>query len=271
MTYIGFRITWVDDLNPRKNALNQPLVEAIEEKNQFLQGLIASNRFIGISALASSLAHQLSQPLTTIAILAETARRDLPTYPHNANTLASLDEINTQSNQLSGLVQNLRQLFRSKPEKLKSINLQKVCNEVLEIIEPTLQSKSISLIKHVECDPIVFGDSVQLQQVLINLFNNAIESIQASNPPAREIVITIEVNGNYASLSVRDSGPGIDPNAFPSLFELYKTTKPEGLGVGLWLSKTIMERQQGKIKGLNHAHGGACFEIQIPLSETGNP
>lgn len=270
MTYIGFRMTWVDHLNPSKNALNQPLVEAIEEKNQFLHGLIASNRFIGISALASSLAHQLSQPLTTITILAETARRDLLPSPQNAHTLASLDEIKTQSNQLSDLVQNLRQLFRSKPEKLKLINLQKVCNEVLEIIEPTLQSKSITLIKYYEFDPIVFGDSVQLQQVLINLFNNAIDSIDGSNPTVREITITIRANNDYASLSVQDSGPGIDLNAFSSLFELYKTTKPDGLGVGLWLSKTIMERQQGKIKAFNHARGGACFEIQIPLSEAGN-
>jgi signal transduction histidine kinase len=270
ITYIGFRITWVDQFNPTENILNQPLVKAIEEKNQFLRGLIASNRFIGIGALASSLAHQLSQPLTTIAILAETARRDLPYSPQNAHTLASLNEINTQSNQLSDLVQNLRQLFRSKPEELKSINLQKICNEVLEIIEPTLQAKSITLIKHYEFNPIIFGDSVQLQQVLINLFNNAIDSIHTSNPTIREIVVTISTNHGYASLSVRDSGPGIDPNAFPSLFELYKTSKPDGLGVGLWLSKTIMERQQGKIKGFNHAHGGACFEIQIPLSETGN-
>jgi signal transduction histidine kinase len=270
LTYIGFRITWVDQFNPTENILNQPLVKAIEEKNQFLRGLIASNRFIGISALASSLAHQLSQPLTTIAIRAEIARRDLSPSNENVRAITSLDEICTQSNQLSSLVQNLRQLFGSKIEKFESINLQKVCNEVLEITKPTLESKRIALLKQYESNPVVYGDGVQLQQVLINLFNNAIESIQASNPPVREIVVTISTNHGYASLSVRDSGPGIDPNAFPSLFELYKTSKPDGLGVGLWLSKTIIERQQGNIKGFNHAHGGACFEIQIPLSETGN-
>ena len=270
ITYIGFRITWVDQFNPTENILNQPLVKAIEEKNQFLRGLIASNRFIGISALASSLAHQLSQPLTTIAIRAEIARRDLSPSNENVRAITSLDEICTQSNQLSSLVQNLRQLFGSKIEKFESINLQKVCNEVLEITKTTLQSKRIALLKQYESNPVVYGDGVQLQQVLINLFNNAIESIQASNPPVREIVVTISTNHGYASLSVRDSGPGIDPNAFPSLFELYKTSKPDGLGVGLWLSKTIIERQQGNIKGFNHAQGGACFEIQIPLSETGN-
>lgn len=268
MTYIGFRITWVDQLNPTENILNHPLVKAIEEKNQFLRGLIASNRFIGISALASSLAHQLSQPLTTIAIRAETARRDLSATDHNTRAINSLNEICMQSNQLSGLVQNLRQLFGSKIEKFESINLQKVCNEVLEIIKPTLQSKGIALLKQYESNPIIFGDGVQLQQVLINLFNNAVDSINESNSGVREILITILNNESYATLSITDSGLGINPIAFESLFELYKTTKPSGLGVGLWLSKTIIERHQGKISAFNHARGGACFEIQIPLNET---
>jgi signal transduction histidine kinase len=268
ITYIGFRITWVDQLNPIENILNQPLIKAIEEKNQFLRGLIASNRFIGISALASSLAHQLSQPLTTIAIRAETARRDLSPSEHNTRAMTSLDEICVQSNQLSGLVQNLRQLFGSKIEKFESINLLKVCNEVLEIIKPTLQSKGITLLKQYESNPIVFGDSVQLQQVLINLFNNAIDSINESNSNAREILITIANNESYTTLSVTDSGLGIDPVVFESLFELYKTSKPSGLGVGLWLSKTIIERHQGKITASNHERGGACFEIHIPLNET---
>ena len=267
MSYIGFRITWVDQFNPSENILNQPLVKAIEEKNQFLRGLIASNRFIGISALASSLAHQLSQPLTTIAIRAETARRDLSPARNSVGTISSLDEICAQSSQLSSLVQNLRQLFGSKIEKFESINLQKVCNEVLEIIKPTLQSKRITLLKQYQSNPIIFGDGVQLQQVLINLFNNAIDSISENNSDVREIILSITNNESCATLSIVDSGSGINPMAFESLFELYKTTKPSGLGVGLWLSKTIIERHQGKITGFNHTNGGACFEIQIPLNE----
>lgn len=267
ITYIGFRITWVDQSNPIENILNQPLVKAIEEKNQFLRGLIASNRFIGISALASSLAHQLSQPLTTIAIRAETARRDLSPTDDNARAITSLDEISSQSSQLSSLVQNLRQLFGSKIEKFESINLQKVCNEVLEIIKPTLQSKRITLLKQYESNPIVFGDSIQLQQVLINLFNNAIDAINESNSDVREILLTISNNESYASLSVADSGLGINLEVFESLFELYRTTKPSGLGVGLWLSKTIIERHRGNISASNHERGGACFEIQIPLNQ----
>jgi signal transduction histidine kinase len=166
------------------------------------------------------------------------------------------------------LVQNLRQLFGSKIEKFEPINLQKICNEVLEIIKPTLQSKRITLLKQYETNPIVFGDGIQLQQVLINLFNNAIDAINESNSDVREILITISNNESYACLSVADSGSGINPTVFESLFELYKTSKPSGLGVGLWLSKTIIERHQGKIAASNYERGGACFEIQIPLNET---
>jgi len=107
-----------------------------------------------------------------------------------------------------------------------------------------------------------------LQQVLINLFNNAIDSIDEGNSNVREILILITNDEANATLSVTDSGSGINPMAIESLFELYKTTKPNGLGVGLWLSKTIIERHQGKITASNDAHGGAIFEIQIPLNET---
>jgi signal transduction histidine kinase len=268
ITYIGFRITWVDQSNPTENILNQPLVKAIEEKNQFLRGLIASNRFIGISALASSLAHQLSQPLTTIAIRAETARRDLSPSDDNTRTIKSLDEICSQSNQLSSLVQNLRQLFGSKIEKFESINLQKICNEVLEIIKPTLQSKRITLLKQYESNPVVFGDGVQLQQVLINLFNNAIDAIDESNSEVREILISITNKEPNAILSIADSGLGINPEAFESLFELYKTFHGnyDARGIGLYITKYQVESMGGKIEVESEENIGTSFFVYFKKS-----
>lgn len=265
MSYVGFRMTWVDPNNPSENFLNKPLVKAIDEKNQFLRGLIASNRVIGISALASSLAHQLSQPLTTIAIRAETTRRDLITSEQNLHSIASLDEISTQAGKLADLVHNLRQLFGAKSDQFHAINLQKVTNEILEIIRPTLESKKIALLIHYQKDPTVFGDSIQLQQVLINLFNNAIDSLSQNNIKAREITITITEKAGAATLIISDTGTGIKPEIMSSIFELYNTTKENGLGVGLWLSKIIMEKHQGKITAFNNTDGGAKFELEIPL------
>lgn len=265
MSYVGFRITWVDPDNPSQNSLNQALVKAIEEKNHLLRGLIASNRVIGISALASSLAHQLSQPLTTIAIRAETTRRELMRSRQSPLSIASLDEITAQSARLSGLVQNLRQLFGSKKNQFQAFRLQKITDEILEVIKPALESPKIALTTHYQTDSVVFGDSIQIQQVLINVLNNAIDALSKTTSEDRRISITLIEKDHQAIMRVWDSGEGIKDEVLPSLFELYFSTKENGLGVGLWLSKTIMERHRGEISGFNSPNGGAQFDIVMPL------
>lgn len=265
VSYVGFRITWVDPKNPSENSLNQTLVKAIEEKNHLLRGLIASNRVLGISALASSLAHQLSQPLTTIAIRAETTRRDLIRANHSPLSIASLDEISVQSARLAGLVQNLRQLFGSKKNEPQRFQLQKVTDEILDVIHPALESPKIFVSTNYQADPVVVGDRIQIQQVLINVLNNAMDAVGQIKNGRRDISIHLTEKEGLAILSVRDNGEGIKADILPSLFDLYMTTKENGLGVGLWLSKTIMERHQGRISGFNLPNGGAQFDIEIPL------
>ncbi|MEI7569079.1 MAG: ATP-binding protein [Alcaligenaceae bacterium] len=267
LSFIGFRMTWVDPKNPSENFLNKPLVRALEEKQQFLQGLIASNRMIGISALASSLAHQLSQPLTTIAFRAEATRRALIESGQNSHLIASLNEISTQSGKLADLVHNLRKLFGAKSDQFQVINLQKVINEILEIINPTLELRKITLLVQYQKNPVIFGDSVQLQQVLINIFNNASEALGQTEVKAREISLTLSERDRSAVLTIADNGPGIKPAILSSMFELYNTTKENGLGVGLWLSKIIVEKHQGQIHAFNHPNGGAICEIDLPLHQ----
>ena len=116
----------------------------------------------------------------------------------------------------------------------------------------------------------ISGDAIQIQQVIINLLNNAIDAIETSNPLTREIVITTNLENDLAIIHIKDTGGGIDSNALPSIFELYKTTKKDGLGIGLWLSKppTIINRHHGNIFATNNSIGGATFTIEIPLSHT---
>ena len=265
ISYIGLRITWVDPKNPAQNLLNKPLAKAIEEKDQLLRSLIASNRVIGISALASSLAHQLSQPLTTIALSADTTRRSLIQAGQDQGVITSLDEISTQSTKLAELVKNLRQLFGPRSYEFGPANLQKVVNEIVEIVEPTLEAKKITLLKDYQSNPVVHGDSIQIQQVLINVLNNAVDSLTQDKTTPKVISIHIASGDNSATITIKDTGTGIDQKLLPSIFELYKTTKQGGLGVGLWLSKIIMERHSGSISAANDPGGGAIFKIEIPL------
>lgn len=267
ISYQSLRISWVDPRGNQTNPLNRNLAQAFEEKDKLLLGLIASNRVLGISALASSLAHQLSQPLTAIGLQTETLKRDLIKSGKDEKTVAALNKMSLQLGKLSALVKNLRQLFNARNYTFDKVRLQTITDELLEIIEPTLKAKKIHFTKTFNSNPVVLGDAIQIQQVLINLFNNAIDAIANDNSSRREIKLTIVSDHQFASISIEDTGTGIDPNLLPTIFELYKTTKAEGLGVGLWLSKTIMDKHHGRISASNSADGGAIFTVQIPLAE----
>lgn len=267
LSYLGIRITWINPSDPTPNTLNKPLAQANKEKDQLLQGLIASNRVIGISALASSLAHQLSQPLTTIALRADTTRRDLVQSGQDPKIIASIDEIATQSLRLTALVKNLRQFFDSNSSDHVPTNLQNKIDEILEIVEPQLQSNKIILLKEYKSNPIVFGDGIQIQQALINVINNSIDALVLSQESPKKISISLTSNQSQATITVRDNGGGIDSELLPTIFDLYKSTKKDGLGVGLWLSKTILANHQGGIEVKNDPIGWAAFTITLPIDQ----
>lgn len=271
ISYIALRITWVNPESAQINPLNEKLANAIKEKDLLLTGLMTSNRVIGISALASSLAHQLSQPLTAISLQAEALKRDL-TAKLSANNpfIESVNEICLHSGNLSKLVQNLRQLFASQKFQFQALNLGDITEQIIELITPKLELKNIILKTHFEANPEIYGDKIQLQQVIINVLNNAIDAIEASPPVDKLLNITISQNEAFGTFTVRDSGTGISPEVLPKLFELYQSTKQNGLGVGLWLCKTILDRHRGKIVVIDNTKSGACIEVQVPLYASRN-
>ena len=266
ISYQSLRISWVDSRTNSINPLNRNLAIVTQEKNNLLQGLIASNRVIGVGAMASSLAHQLSQPLTTIGLQTETLKRDLSKDSQNKDAVVVLDKVNFQLSKLSNLVLNLRQLFNTNQNEFYSINLSSTVNEIIEIIEPTIEAKKIYLKQNVAKELNILGDPIQIQQVIINLLNNAIDAIEATNPVTREIKLTAQHENDLSILRIEDTGGGINSTDLISIFELYKTTKKDGLGIGLWLSKTIINRHHGTIFVANNAMGGATFTIELPLS-----
>lgn len=270
ISYQSLRISWFNPATESDNPLNQNLKQLAKEKNQLLQGLISSNRALGVSALANSLAHQLSQPITGVIFRTETIKRDLIEKGGLEKSVETLNEISMQLDKLSNLVNNLRKLFSSKDNQFKEFSIQGACEEALEIIKPSLTSKNITLIKKYEESPVAFGNQVQIQQLVINLFNNAIEAIENDSVNERQIILVISKDSEFGLITIKDSGPGIPENVKPHIFELYKSSKLNGLGIGLWLSKTIIENHQGNIKASNNSDVGACLEIQLPLAVTKN-
>ena len=162
-------------------------------------------------------------------------------------------------------MKNLRQLFNANYLEFHEVDMEATANELLEIIEPTLESKKIQLTKNITKGITALGDAIQIQQVLINLLNNAIDAISASDRGLREIKLSITAEDQFAVIRVEDSGTGIESSLLPFIFELFKTTKKDGLGIGLWLSQTIIQKHRGDISASNNPNGGALFTIKIPL------
>lgn len=266
-SYQSLRISWVDPRSSDGNVLNRDLVKLVKEKNYFLQGLISSNRALGISALANSLAHQLSQPITGVILQTESVKRDLIEQGNQQRSVQTLNTVTEQLGKLSELVNNLRKLFDPKDREFKPFHIQNACDEVLEVIKPTLEAKNISLEKLYTSNPIALGNPVQIQQVLINIFNNAIDAIEGSGKDLREINLIVSEDSRYAIITIQDTGSGIKTGISDTMFELYQSTKENGLGIGLWLSKTIVDKHQGSITARPNPQGGAIFEIRIPLFE----
>lgn len=266
ISYQSLRISWVDPRASDGNALNRNLVRLVKEKNQFLQGLISSNRALGISALANSLAHQLSQPITGVILQTESVKRNLNELGGQESSIQILNTVTEQLNKLSALVNNLRKLFGTHELDFRSFSVQEACEEVLEVINPTLESKNILLSKIYESNPSAIGNPIQIQQVLINLFNNAIDAIENTKKGFREIHLKISRDKAFTVVAIQDNGPGVSTDIGSTMFDLYQSTKQNGLGIGLWLSKAIIDKHEGSITAFNNPQGGAVFEVRIPLA-----
>lgn len=265
ISYFALRITWVNPDAMQTNALNEGLANVIKEKDMLLARLMNSNRVIGISALASSLAHQLSQPLTAISLQAASLKRDMAPQISDAGiSTVPLDEICLQSENLAQLISNLRQLFNSQSFQFQPVNLRDAVEQLIEIIQPSFQAKGITVSTRFESAPIAYGDKIQIQQVIINILNNAADAIDDNLSSDRVIFITIDQDSAWSIISIQDTGSGIPSENLPKIFELYQSTKKDGLGVGLWLCKTIIDRHRGTITAKNNTNSGACIEVRLP-------
>jgi C4-dicarboxylate-specific signal transduction histidine kinase len=246
--------------------LNKNIALAAQDNAELTQKLISSNRALGVSALANTLTHQLSQPITGIAIQAEIAQRDIPKTKENEASIKILERIGTETNKLSELVNNLRSLFTRGGCDFKKRQLSSTCETVVNLYNPTFTSSQVSFDVDYKANPLVNINEIQIQQVLINTLNNALEAVRQNTSQARRISLQLSKDDSDAVILITDSGSGVAPELQNELFELYKTTKSNGMGVGLWLSKTIIDQHNGSISIYSSTGIGTTVEIRLPLA-----
>jgi PAS domain S-box-containing protein len=242
------------------------------ELKQIRLHLWHADRVAQTAAVAASLAHELNQPLGAILTNAEVGLRFM------ASTNPDLEEIREiftdiiQDDMRAGtVVSGLRDLLRRKETRHEEINLTDTIRRTIELLHSELQGKQVQLHLALKPDSLVLADKVQIQQVILNLVMNAIEAMQDQPAGQRRLELTMtHTDIGEALVAVRDSGPGIPKDRDGKIFEAFRTTKQNGLGVGLMISRSIIESHKGRIGFANNPDKGVTFYFTLPLMVNSN-
>jgi PAS domain S-box-containing protein len=246
------------------------LVEDVTDQQAMEAQLIQSEKLAAVGQLVSGVAHELNNPLTSIAGLSEflLEQKDL-----GSKDRGHLRVIHEQADRAGRIVRNLLTFARQGPGERVAVDLNDVVQRTLQLMSYDLQLKDVTIDKDLALVPPVLGDRHALQQVVINLLNNAAQAV-ALNPPERPRGIRVRTwADDRVRLRVADSGPGIADDVLPHLFTPFFTTKEPGQGTGLGLSITysIVEAHGGRITVERPVDGGAAFLVDLPVAPAEAP
>jgi len=224
-------------------------------------------RVTSLGELSASIAHEVNQPLTGVIIQAGAATRWLDADPPDlAEARRALAAIARDGRRASDVIGRVRALAKKDPILMDSIDVNEAIREVLALTQGEMVRNRVALAtKLAEPPPLILGDRVQLQQVVLNLILNSIEAMSDVEPRWLQIETETDAGGNLL-ISVSDSGSGVDPAKTDRLFEPFYTTKPGGMGMGLSICRAIVEAHQGKIWARANEGCGSTFAFALPLA-----
>jgi signal transduction histidine kinase len=242
----------------------------LERQYREMQSELAhANRVATMGQLMASITHEVNQPITAAITYALAARRFLNAEPpnlHGVNDALSL--IVKQGNRAGEVVERVRALIRKVPARKHAVAIDDAILEVIALTRTEAVNNSVSVrTQFAEGLPRVQGDRVQLQQVMLNLIVNAIQAMSGIGEGPRELQIGVDAvpSEGGVRVGVRDTGPGLSPESLPRLFEPFYTTKPEGMGMGLSICRSIIEAHRGRLWATPCEPRGALFQFTIPV------
>jgi two-component system sensor kinase FixL len=251
----------IRDLSAQKNA---------EAEARMLQSRLAHvGRFGVMGEMVAGLAHELNQPLSAIVTYAQAARRLIDKgAPENRELDQICDKIAGQAQRASQVISKLRDFIRKQEVKKEVLNLNEVVSGALSLVEADAHAEGIEVKLEYGADlPLVRGDAIQLQQVLLNLTRNAVDAMKHSLGRKDGIVVRTQAlvgDGKRVEVTVADHGPGVPEQLVEGIFHPFVTTKADGLGVGLAISRTIARAHGGDLYYRPNPEGGAVFGLVLP-------
>ena len=253
------RASAVDELQLRQDELRNAQAEVAH-----------MTRVMTMGELTASIAHEVNQPLGAITTSAAACKRWLAaTPPQLERARQELERIIKDGNRAGEIINRIRAFMKRQPPRTQWLDINEAIFEVIAIVQYQVRLKQIVLETRLADDlPLVRGDKVQLQQVFLNLIVNAIDAMSTADQP-RELLIVSAADGPRAvAVEVRDSGIGFDADGAERVFEPFYTTKTEGLGIGLSISRSIVEAHGGYLSADTNAPRGAVFRISLPVDES---
>ena len=244
---------------------NEKINELLKEKERLIYGLMKANKTAATGALSASIAHELNQPLGASNLNIQFLKMKLEKGMLNPELGKEiLDSLEYDNKRAATIVKSLRSIFTEGESNTQEVQLGYLISSVLDIVKPELKSKNIQIQLRVDDDLLIQVNSAEIEQVILNLLNNAIQALAKSGTLQRHIAIEATKVGEAVRLSVSDNGPGVPADFKSHLFELLSTTKQTGMGLGLWLCKHIVTRYSGSIHHEDAIGGGAKFVVEFP-------
>jgi C4-dicarboxylate-specific signal transduction histidine kinase len=229
--------------------------------------LAHANRVATMGQLTASIAHEVNQPIAAMVTSAQAARRWLNRQPpHLEEAQQALARIIKDGNRAGDVIGRIRELIKKAPARKDWVDLNEAIREVIELTRREAVKTGVPVQARLADNlPLIHGDRVQLQQVILNLIVNAIEAMSGVDAGARDLLIsTGKVEPDGVLVAVRDTGSGLPPATFDRLFEAFYTTKPGGLGMGLSICRSIIEAHGGRLWAEANEPRGAVFQFLTP-------
>jgi signal transduction histidine kinase len=250
----------------------QVFKESIIERQRTQAELAHFNRVATVGQLTASIAHEVNQPISAAVINAEAALRWLSAHPPDLDEVRqALTQIAADGKRAGDIVSRIRVLIKKAPPPKSRFDLNEAVLDVIALVRTEVLRHGVSLQTQLAGDlPLIEGDRIQLQQVILNLILNAVEAMSSLDEGARELQISTEADAAGGVLvSMRDSGLGLEATSVDHVFEAFYTTKPQGIGMGLAICQSIITAHGGRIWATSNEPRGAIFQFTLPPKQDG--
>ena len=260
---LGLILFWLWNKRLKKDKAR---IQALLDERELMVGsLMRANKTAATGALSASIAHELNQPLGASNLNIQFLKMKLDKGQLNPELGKEvLEALEGDNKRAVTIVRSLRSIFTEQDITTECVDISQAIDNVLEIVKPELKSKNIQIILSADGDLLAHVRETEIQQVLLNLINNAIQAVAAKENHSGRIQIEANQKEDKVQIVISDNGVGVPQEQQSRLFELLNTTKQTGMGLGLWLCKHIVTRHSGSIHHEDIVGGGARFVIKLP-------